>query len=133
VPWAYEDSYFIYRGNKNGVVNLTDNLVLAKVDGHYLTTGTFTTEVLTLPPDCLFDRISFESRTPRGTAIRLAILDTADTMLLDNVKTNTELNLAQPVRLEFQFSTTNSSQTAALDAYRLTFRRNERRNKETKK
>jgi len=28
VPWAYEDSYFIYRGTKEGVVNLTDNLIL---------------------------------------------------------------------------------------------------------
>jgi outer membrane protein assembly factor BamB len=132
VPWAYEDSYFIYRGNKNGVINLTDNLVLAKVDGHYLKTGTFTTDVLTLPPGCLFDRITYESRTPKGTAIRLAILDAADNRLLDNVETNTELNLAQPVRLQFQISTTNSSQTPTLDAYRLTFRRNEIRNKTTK-
>lgn len=132
VPWEYEDSYFIYRGHKNGVVNLTDNLVLAKADGHYLQTGTFTTDVLKLPPDFLFDRIAYESRRPKGTEIRLTILDAADNLLLDNVETNAELNLAQPVRLQFQLSTANSAQTPTLDAYRLTFRRNGSPASETK-
>ena len=54
VPWAYADSYFIYRGKKQGVRNLTDNLVLAKADGRYAASGKFTTEQLTLPPDCFF-------------------------------------------------------------------------------
>ena len=39
MPWAYEDSYFIYRGTKDGVQNQTDNLVLAKRNGSYLKIG----------------------------------------------------------------------------------------------
>ena len=123
VPWAYEDSYFIHRGRKICVTTHTDNLVLAKVDGLYVKNGTFTTEVLTIPPACAFDRITFEARTPGGTDIRLAILDAAGNLLVDNVETNAELNLAQSVQLQFNFSSTNGSHTPMLDDYRLTFRR----------
>jgi len=123
LPWSYEDSYFIYRGEKKGVVNLTDNLVLAKQDAGYRSSGSFTTELLTLPPDTQFDHIAYKVRTPKETTIRLAILDASGKTIQAGVQSGSELSLAQPVRLHFQLSTTDSTVSPVLDAYRLSFRR----------
>ncbi len=119
--WAYQDSYFIYRGTKEGVVNLTDNLVLAKTDSDYRPSGAFTTELFTLPPGTQFDRVSFRLRTPDGTSIGLEILDAEGRMLHDNVKSGAELGLAQPAQLRFQFSTTSMDVSPILDSYQLRF------------
>ncbi len=123
IPWAYEDSYFIYRVKKERVGNQTDNLVLARRDGRYFETGTFTTELLTLPPGCSFDRITHECRIPKGTSLRLDILDRSGKLVRSDVANDTKLDVVQPVRLRFHFSTTKPDQSPTLDAYRLTFRR----------
>ena len=121
VPWAYRDSYFIYRGRRQGVQNLTDNLVLAQKDGRYRSTGSFTTELFTLPPDGYFDRITCETRTPAGTEIRINLLDGSDQRIHRNLRSGAKLQVDQPVRLEFLLSTTNESVTPILDSYSLTF------------
>ncbi|MCH2612545.1 MAG: FG-GAP-like repeat-containing protein [Pirellulales bacterium] len=121
LPWAYEDTYFIYRGSKEGVTNGTDNLVLAKKEGVYERSGTFTTDLLTLPPDTRFDRVSFNARTSNGTTIMLAILDASGKVLENN---HDDLGIIQPIRLQFRFSTTDNSVSPILDSYRLSFRPN---------
>ena len=123
VPWAYEDSFFIYRGHKLGVVNLTDNLVLARDAAGHRPSGTFTTELLTLPPGAKFDRVTFEARSPSGTSVRLAILDAKGRPVRESVASGSQLNLAQPVKLRFHLATSKSHRTPVLDAYRLEFRR----------
>lgn len=121
VPWAYEDSYFVYRGTKQGVANSTDNLVLEKRDGGYRSTGTFTTELLTLPPHGVFDRITYESRTPDTTSIQVNILDRFGKLIESNVSSGATLGIAEPVKLEFVLSTVDRSITPTLDAYSLRF------------
>lgn len=123
LPWAYRDSYFIYRGKKEGVVNQTDNLILAKLDGRHRHNGRFTTELLTLPPNCLFDRITYDAHKPDGTSIRLNVLDRSGEPILSDVPSNTKLNIAQPVRLQFELATTAPVLSPALNAYELAFRR----------
>lgn len=118
LPWAYEDTYFMYRGVKEGVTNGTDNLVLATEYGVYRKSGTFTTQLLTLPPDTHFDQVGFKARTPRGTSIKLAVLDESGNVLnkdFDN------LEITQPIRLRFHFSTSDRSVTPILDSYRASF------------
>ena len=119
--WSYEDSYFIYRGDKDGVVNQTDNLVLEKQLGRYRSSGRFTTELLTLPPDGVFNRISYETRIPTKTSIRLNILDQLGKPLRTNVSCDAKLDIAQPVRLEFVFETADQSVSPLLDAYLATW------------
>ncbi len=123
VPWAYEDSYFIYRGEKEGVVNLTDNLVLEKTDGRFLKSGKFTTELLSLPPDCFFDQLQYQGRTPEGTALTVNILEGSGRRIKTDLPNHSEVNLAEPVRLEFVFSTAGGSVTPSLDSYSITFGR----------
>jgi len=123
VPWAYEDSYFIYRGNKKGVVNLADNLVLAKQDGRYRESGTFTTELLTLPPGGFFDRITYDARVSDNTSIRANILNRSGKPILPCVTSGKKLDIRQPVRLEFVLSTSDNRATPILDSYRLSFDR----------
>jgi outer membrane protein assembly factor BamB len=123
VPWAYEDSYFIYRGKKDSVMNLTDNLVLDKTDGRYVKSGKFTTELLSLPPDGFFDQLQYQGRTPEGTALTVNILDRSGRRIKTDVPSHRELNLTEPVRLEFVFSTSDGSVTPTLDSYSLTFGR----------
>ena len=122
VPWAYDDSYFIYRGERDGVVNQTDNLVLTKEDGRFQPTGAFTTELLAPPPGTEFDRVTFRARAPLGAAIHLDILDASGKPLRVGVPSGAELRVSQPVRLKFQLSTTNPVVTPTLDEYRLSFR-----------
>ena len=121
VPWAYEDTYFIHRGNKDGVVNRTDNLVLKKSGEQYVTSGKFTTELLTVPPGCFFDAIQFETVESSGTSLRVNILDKAGEPILASVSSGQSLHIDQPVRLQFVFSTTDGLKTPLLDSYRLSF------------
>ncbi|MEO2046611.1 MAG: FG-GAP-like repeat-containing protein [Pirellulales bacterium] len=127
VPWAYEDSYFIYRGTKEGVVNRTDNLVLSKQDGAYLSSGKYSTELLTLPPGGYFARITYDSRTPRGTTICLRIIDRSGKPIAVNVKSGSSFNIHQSVRLEFTFTSKQPTTTPILDGYVLNFDRTQSR------
>ena len=121
VPWAYEDTYFIHRGQKEGVANLTDNLVLKKSGERYIASGTFTTELLTLPPRCHFDTLRFEALEPAGTELRVSIVDGSGKPITDNVSNGQRLHIGRPIRLRFSFSTTDRSKTPLLDSYRLSF------------
>jgi len=122
VPWAYEDSYFIDRGTKEGVVNLTDNLVLDQQGGQYRASGRFTTELLRLPPDGFFAEIKYERRTPQGTALRVNILNRSGKLIKKDLPCGGILKLREAVRLEFVFSTSDRSVTPTLDSYSLSFR-----------
>ena len=123
LPWAYEDTYFIYRGQKQGAVNGTDNLMLENVDGRYRDRGNFVTELLTLPPEGFFNGLRYHAETPPRTALTVNILDGSKDTLIQDVKDNTELHLDQPVRLEFVFNTTDASVSPVLDEYSLSFDR----------
>ncbi len=122
-PWAYEDSFFIERGRKQGVTNLTDNLILAKGDGGFVRDGRLVTELLTLPPDCEFRRLQFAAETPAGTQIRVDVLAANDRPLREAVTSDTDLRIDVPVRLAFSFSTTDPAKTPKLDSYSLAFDR----------
>jgi len=122
-PWAYEDSYFIYRGSKKGVTNLTDNLVLAKSAQGYLNAGTYTTELLTLPPDFVFESIAYQSRTPQAASVSVRILDKSGKAIRGNVPSGATLAISQPVRLEFTLKTSDPQVTPTLDFYSLSFGR----------
>jgi len=122
-PWAYEDSYFIERGQKDRVVNLTDNLILAKGDGGYVRDGRFVTEQLTLPPDCEFRQLQFAAETPAGTQVRVDVLDANERPLREAVSPNTDLRVREPVHLAFRLSTSDPAKTAKLDSYSLAFDR----------
>ena len=123
VPWAYEDTYFIYRGRKQGVKNLTDNVVLQTVDGRYRDTGTYTTELLTLPPGCSYDAIHYQVHQPAKTMLRLNILAKGGEPIASDVKSGQPLKINQPVRLQFVLGSTDGSGTPTLDSYRLSFGR----------
>ena len=122
-PWAYEDSYFIERGRKQRVVNLTDNLVLAKEDGGYVRDGRYVTELLTLPPDYEFRRLQFAADTPAGTQIRVDVLDVNGRPLRESVVSDTDLRIGRPVKLSFRLSTSDPANTPKLDSYSLAFDR----------
>ena len=123
VPWAYEDSYFIERGTKRDVVNLTDNLVLEKTPDGYAASGQFTTELLTLPPNGFFDWIEVTMDQPQHTQVKLDILDKHGQPLREDVKSGSKLDISEPVHLDFHFSTTDRAVTPKLDAYVLEFDR----------
>ncbi len=123
LPWAYEDSYFIYRGTKDGVTNLTDNLILQRAAAGYRRSGRFVTEALSLPPGCRFTSLVYEKRTPPGTAAEANVLSAEGSVLLRNVSSGSTLNMAQSVRLEFVLSTADPGATPILDSYRLQFDR----------
>ena len=123
VPWAYQDTYFIYRGTKDRVVNLTDNLVLAKQDSKYRTSGKFTTKLCTLPPGGFFDRLTFNARTPSKTSIQVNILNEAGKQIHSNLSNGAKLNIDEPVRTEFEFLTADRTSTPTLDSYSLSFQR----------
>jgi len=120
-PWAYEDSFFIERGQKQSVTNLTDNLVLAKGDGGYARDGRFVTELLTLPPDCEFRRLRFSVKTPASTQVCVDVLNSQDRPLREGVASDTDLRIREPVRLSFHLSTSDPTATPKLDSYSLKF------------
>ena len=121
--WAYDDSYFIHRGTRVGVTNLTDNLVLQEKKDGYLMAGRFVTELLTLPPGCYFDRLQFQVRTPPGTSIRTNLLDAGGTVVRGDVRNGASLDISAPIRIEFLLSTIDRSVTPMLDEYQLSFDR----------
>ena len=121
--WVYDDSYFIHRGTREGVVNLTDNLVLEEAEDGYRPAGRFVTELLTLPPDGYFHKLQFQVRTPPGTSVRANLLDASGGMIQADVRSGAPLEIAEPVLIEFLLSTTDRSTTPLLDEYRLSFDR----------
>jgi outer membrane protein assembly factor BamB len=122
-PWAYEDSFFIERGQKARVANLTDNLVLAKGDGGYVRDGRFVTELLTLPPDCEFRQIRFSAEIPAGTEVGVDVLAADGRPLRKAVISGSDLRIVEPVRLSFGLTTTDPTRTPKVDSYALTFDR----------
>jgi len=120
VPWAYADTYFLYRGERQGVKHLTDNLVLAG-EPSGPRRGRFVTELLTLPPSGYFDRLDFDVRTPEGTAVKVNLLDQQGEPLARNVTSGTKLHVDQPVHIEFRMTASAPQVTPVLDAYRLSF------------
>ena len=124
VTRAYEDTYFIFRGTKNGVENLTDNLVLEKTDGRYRSSGMFVTELLTLPPGYVFDSLHYETVQPDDTLVRVNILDREGQPLLEVVTESQSLQIDESVRLQFLFSSSDGANTPLLDSYRLSFATN---------
>ncbi|MDA1055214.1 MAG: PmoA family protein [Planctomycetota bacterium] len=122
-PWAYEDSFFIERGERKRVVNLTDNLVLAKGDGGFARDGRFVTELLTLPPDCEFRHLRFVAEIPAGTQLGIDVLAADERPLREAVRSGTDLRIGEPVRLSFGLSTTDPTKTPKLDSYSLVFDR----------
>lgn len=124
-PWAYKDTYFIERGERKQVVNLTDNLVLAKGDDGFARDGRFVTELLTLPLDCEFRGLQFSADTPANTHIRVDVLAANGNPLREKVESGADLRITEPVRLAFSLSTTDTTKTPKLDSYSLDFDRRE--------
>ena len=122
-PWAYADNYFIERGRKDGVVHRTDNLVLAHDSEGSVSTGSFATDLLTLPPECEFRVLDYRADIPTGARLRVNILGADDSVLREDVAQGTDLRIAEPVRLEFRFSTSDPAVTPLLDSYSLAFAR----------
>ena len=116
----------MYRGQKQGLVNGVDDLVLQKTDGRYQDRGTFVTELFTLPPNAYFDRLKYVTDTPLGTTLAVNILDRSGNVIIQGVKDNDQLYLDEPVQLEFVFTTTDGAASPILDEYSLSFRRKEK-------
>ena len=121
LPWAYEDTYFNYRGVKENVVPRADSLVLARDGDGYVTSGSYTTALMTLPPGMSFGTLVFDVEEPAGTAIRAQVLDLSGAVSHDDVKYGTELGINVPIRLRFAFSTSENRVSPLLDAYALSF------------
>jgi hypothetical protein len=122
-PWAYEDSYFIERGRKKNVVNVTDNLVMVKQGDGYSPFGEFMTELLTLPPDCEFRRLEFDAEMPVGTEILVDVVAANEHALREAVGSGTNLGIGVPVRLLFRFSTSDATKSPMLHSFSLAFDR----------
>ena len=125
VPWAYEDSFFVYRGTKDGVRNRTDNLVLVHQGQGYGESGSFTTQLLRLPPNGRFGQLKYLGRTPANTKLTVNILDRNRRRIRTALSSGANLGLTDPVHLEFVLSTADRSVTPTLDAYSLSFQRRE--------
>ncbi len=123
IPWAYEDSYFIYRGTKQAVVNLTDNLVLKKRNDKYHSNGKFTTKQFTPPPHFVFDRLTYNVRIPDQTSIKVNLISSTGKRIESSLASGTQIAIDEPISLEFIFSTNDLSLTPTLDSYSLSFRR----------
>lgn len=123
LPWAYDETYFIGRGERHNVVARTDNLVLAQDESSYAGSGRFVTELLTLPPGLRFTHMSFSADVPAATSLSANILDERGTVLVADVRSGAAVDVRRPVRLSFEFTTTNAGQTPRLDDYSLQFGR----------
>jgi hypothetical protein len=121
VPWAYEDSCFIYRGQKENVENLTDNLVLARDGDVFRPKGRFVTELLSLPPGCLFDRLEYQAHVTTGAGLEVNILAPSGKPLAKDVPSGARPKIAEPVQLEFLLTTSDGSASPKLDSYQLSF------------
>ena len=125
LPWACEDTYFIYRGRKRGLTHAADKLMLDKANGRFCDRGSFVTELLTLPPAGFFSRLQYAADAPPETALRVSILDRSGNTLLQDVADGADMHLDQPVRLQFIFTTTDPTASPVLDEYSLSFDRTE--------
>ena len=123
LPWAYEDSYFIYRGTKNNVITRTDNLVLTRSERGYARRGTFVSEPLQLPPGCLFTTLSWQAREPAGTSIQVNVLDSAGNVRQRGITRGDRLGISDTVHLEFVLTSDRGTATPTLDDYSLRFAR----------
>ncbi|MAV38421.1 MAG: hypothetical protein CMJ59_23535 [Planctomycetaceae bacterium] len=123
LPWAYEDSYFIYRGTKQNVVTQTDNLILERSDRGYARRGSFITQRLRLPPGCRFTTLSYQARVPEGTQLDVHVLDASGSRRRARVLDGQRLGIRDPVQLEFVLSSDRGTATPTLDAYSLRFER----------
>jgi hypothetical protein len=109
---------------RKNIVSRADNLVLAKdTNGRRNTSGRFITDLLTLPPDCEFRTLQFTGDIPTETLLFADILDVEQRPLKMQVSSGTDLRIDRPIRLAFQFSTTDPQKTPRLDFYRLSFDR----------
>ena len=127
LSWAYEDFFFIHRGCREHVRNLTDNLVRAKDENGYVPAGRFTTELLTLPPECAFTTVDFDAEVPVGTSLSVNLLNRSGDLILENVADGTRLamvleDIAEPLRVEFVFRTSDPAISPTLYSYRLAFK-----------
>ena len=121
LPWIYEDSYFIYRGTKEGVTTRADNLVLARSADGYRAAGHYTTPLLSLPPGCSFSRLEYETDTPSGTGIEVRILGQDGAVLREDLPPAAPLQITQAVRLQFTLRTVSPGRTPSLGSYALSF------------
>ncbi|MEX1232428.1 MAG: FG-GAP-like repeat-containing protein [Planctomycetaceae bacterium] len=128
VQWAYEETYFLYRGEKEDVQNGTDNLILKKIGKNdegeplYAPQGHFISEPLDVPPGCEFTTLTYEVDTPEGTNCKVSLIDEARKVILDNVKPDQKLeNVGSTVRVLFELSTDDELKTPRFDGYRLEF------------
>ena len=121
VRWSYEDTYFIYRGTRHQVATRADNLVLARRGARFHDRGTFTTELLVLPPGGRFGAVTYNVQTPRGTSVRLNVLGRDGETIASRVASDTTLAVDQSVRLEFELSTEDPQATPVLESYSLQF------------
>lgn len=120
-PWAYEDTYFLSRGEKQHVRNLTDDLVLERNGDQFQSSGRFRTELLTLPPHCTFTSLTYDAETPPRTKLVVNVLDAKGAPLVTAVESGSASEIDQPVKLEFVLSTDDAMVTPRLDAYSLRF------------
>lgn len=123
VPWAYEDTYFLERGRKQQVINQADDLVLQLDAGGFVREGSFVTELLTPPPKCKFRQVTYTAQIPPGTNLCVNVLDEENRTLRGTVASGSDLLCHEPVRLEFQFETTDPNKTPKLNSYSLAFDR----------
>lgn len=123
LPWAYEDNYFIERGQREQLEHRADNLVLAHDSGRYVLTGRFVTALLTLPPGGRFEALSFDTDVPPGTEVAVNVLDASGRLTAENVASGDRLGIEQPVRLEFVLSTAAGDATPQLRSWSLAFSR----------
>lgn len=122
-PWAFEDSCFIHRGTRTRVANWTDNLILAKSDVGFCSDGIFHTELFSVPAGAIFDQLRCEVRTSDETSIAVNVLDASGKRICSMPTDGRLPEVAEPVQLQFVFSTTNPTLTPILDSYSLSFRR----------
>ncbi len=65
--------------------------------------------------------IELQSCVPEGTSLTLNILSQTGEVLSEGIAESQELQIAQPVRLQFVLATKDRSKTPLLDYYRLSF------------
>ena len=124
LPWAYEDTFFNQRVQRENVSCRADSVVLKSVTpGNHLPRGRILTPLLTLPDGFYFDRIDFEADIPESTELKCNLVSDAGNNLAADVRPGQVLDVRQAVRLEFELSTTASERTPRLKEYSLKFSR----------
>ncbi|MFN0196173.1 MAG: hypothetical protein ACKVT0_05475 [Planctomycetaceae bacterium] len=130
LPWAYEETYFIYRGEKKGIQNGTDNLILKRIGKNdagepiYRNGGRFISEPLELPPGCEFKTLTYLVDTPKGTECNVSLIDEAGQVIVSDAKPDQPLdNVNSTVRVVIELSTDDPTKTPRFDEYRLSFRK----------